>query len=152
MVVSVKMSKQCLSDTPRTVMKTNIKMVKFEKQLFNLFFFFFFCGMTLLHAYVQYMYIYIVNATYQKASVKALVQVDFPIYAQAKSLFKIKQVKMADFTKLLFFQYIYIYINIYIYIYIYTFILASNIFMRMFNESILCMHSLNCFGTTCDIS
>ena len=35
--------------------------------------------MTLLHAHTQYMYIYIVNAKYQKASVKALVQVDFPI-------------------------------------------------------------------------
>ena len=49
--------------------------------------------MTLLHAHAQYMYIYIVNAKYQKASVKALVQGDFPIYAQAKSLFKIKQEK-----------------------------------------------------------
>ena len=39
------------------------------------------------------MYIYIVNAKYmyQKASVKALVQVDFPIYAQVQSLFKSKQ-------------------------------------------------------------
>ena len=60
-------------------------MAKFEKQLFNpkknIF------GMrrmTLLHAHAQY--IYIVNAKYQKA----LVQVDFPIYAQAKSLFKSK--------------------------------------------------------------
>ena len=45
-----------------------------------------FFGMTLLHAHAQY--IYIVNAKYQKPSVKALVQVDFPVYAQAKSLFK----------------------------------------------------------------
>ena len=37
--------------------------------------------------------IYIVNAKYQKPSVKALVQVDFPEYAQAKSLFKSKQAK-----------------------------------------------------------
>ena len=42
--------------------------------------------MTILHAHAQY--IYIVNAKYQKASVKALVHVDFPVYAQAKSLFK----------------------------------------------------------------
>ena len=56
--------------------------------------------MTLLHAHAQY--IYIVNAKYQKPSVKALVQADFPVYAQAKSLFKSKQDKMAHFTKLLF--------------------------------------------------
>ena len=49
--------------------------------------------MTLLHAHAQYTCIYIVNAKYQKPSVKALVQVDFPVYAQAKSLFKSKQEK-----------------------------------------------------------
>ena len=37
--------------------------------------------MTLLHAHAQY--IFTVNAKYQKPSVKALVQVDFPVYAQA---------------------------------------------------------------------
>ena len=47
--------------------------------------------MTLLHAHAQY--IYIVNAKCHKPSVKALVQVDFPVYAQAKSLFKSKQEK-----------------------------------------------------------
>ena len=52
--------------------------------------------MTFLHAHAQY--IYIVNAKYRKPSVKALVQVDFPVYAQAKSLFKSK---MAHFKKLL---------------------------------------------------
>ena len=51
--------------------------------------------MTLLHAHAQY--IYIVNAKYQKSSVKALVQVDFPAYAQAKSLFKSKQEKNGSF-------------------------------------------------------
>ena len=45
--------------------------------------------MKLLHAHAQY--IYIVNKKYQKASVKALVQVDLPMCAQAKSLFKSKQ-------------------------------------------------------------
>ena len=35
--------------------------------------------MTLLHAHAQC--IYIVNTKYQKPSVKALVQVDFPVYA-----------------------------------------------------------------------
>ena len=47
--------------------------------------------MTLLHTHAQY--IYIVNAKYQKPSVKALVQADFSVYAQAKSLFKSKQEK-----------------------------------------------------------
>ena len=75
-------------------------MAKFEKQLFNTKKIFFFFGMTLLHAHAQY--IYIVNAKYQKPSVKALVQVDYPVYAQAKSLFKSKQEKMAHFTKLVF--------------------------------------------------
>ena len=72
-------------------------MAKFEKQLHSNKTFF---GMTLLHAHAQY--IYIVNAKYQKPSVKALVQVDFPVYAQAKSLFQSKQEKMDYFTKLLF--------------------------------------------------
>ena len=57
--------------------------------------------MTLFHAHAQY--IYIVNAKYQKPSVKALVQANFPVYAQANSLFKSKQEKMA-FKKLLFCQ------------------------------------------------
>ena len=57
-------------------------MAKFEKQLFNNNKIF---GMTLRHADAQY--IYIVNAKYQKPSVKPLVQFDFPVYAQAKSLF-----------------------------------------------------------------
>ena len=67
-------------------------MAKFEIQLFNQKTFF---GMTLLHAHAQY--IYIVNAKYQKPSVNALVQVDFPVNAQAKSLFKSKQEKRCSF-------------------------------------------------------
>ena len=51
--------------------------------------------MTLLHAHAQY--IYIVKAKYQKPSVKAMVQVDFPVYAQAKSLFKSKQENNGSF-------------------------------------------------------
>ena len=58
-------------------------MAKFEKQFFYQFFFFFFFCMTLLHAHAQY--IYIVNVKYQKASVKALVEFDFPVYAETKS-------------------------------------------------------------------
>ena len=54
-------------------------------------------GMTLLHAHAQY--IYIVNAKYQKPSVKALVQIDFPVYPQAKSLFKSKQETNGSFQK-----------------------------------------------------
>ena len=50
--------------------------------------------MTLLHAHAQY--IYIVNAKYQKASVKALIQVDFPVDAQAKSLFKSNEEKKSQ--------------------------------------------------------
>ena len=53
--------------------------------------------MTLLHAHAQY--IYLVNAKYQKPSVKALVQVHFPVYAQAKSLFKSIQGKNGSFQK-----------------------------------------------------
>ena len=39
-----------------------------------------------------------------KPSVKALVQVDFPVYAQVKSFFTSKEEKMAHFKKLLFCQ------------------------------------------------
>ena len=51
-------------------------MAKFAKQLFYQKQFF---GITLLHAHAQCNYI--VYAKYQKASVKALVQVDFPVYS-----------------------------------------------------------------------
>ena len=85
--------------------------------------------MTLLHAHAQY--IYIVNAKYQKPSVKALVQVDFPVYAQAKSLFKSKQEKNGSFQKTVILSK-----NIF---------LASNFFMQMFNESILCRQSIELF-------
>ena len=88
-----------------------------------------FVGMTLLHAHAQY--IYIVNAKYQKPSVKALVQVDFPVYAQANSLFKSKQDKNGSFQKAVIFSK-----NIF---------LASNFFMQMFNESILCRQSIELF-------
>ena len=78
--------------------------------------------MTVLHAHAQY--IYIVNAKYQKPSVKALVQVDYPVYAQAKSLFESKQEKNGSFQKAVILSK-----NIFF---------ASNFFMQMFNESILC--------------
>ena len=64
--------------------------------------------MTLLHAHAQYNYMYIVCTKYQKASVKALVRVDFPVYALIKRLqnhyLKANRNKMANFTKLSFCQ------------------------------------------------
>ena len=101
-------------------------------KLFNQIFF----GMTLFHAHAQY--IYIVNAKYQKPSVKALVQVDFPVYAQAKSLFKSKQEKKWLISKSCYF--------------VKKCFLTSNFFMQMFNVSILCRQILNCFGTSCGTS
>ena len=108
-------------------------MATFEKQLFNPKIFF---GMTLLHAHAQY--IYIVNAKYQKPSVKALVQVDFPVYAQAKSLFKSKQEKNGSFQKAV--------------------ILLKNNFWHQTSSckcsmSLYCVGKvLNCFGTSCGTS
>ena len=61
-------------------MHMSYKMAKFDKQPFCLKVFF--IRMTPLHAHAQY--ICIVYAKYQKASVKALVQVDFPVYALSK--------------------------------------------------------------------
>ena len=132
-------NKRCLSDTPHIVMKPNIKMAKFEMQLFNQKIFLF--GMTLLQAHAQYMYIYIINAKYQKASLKALVQVDFPtaIYAQAKSLFKSKQEKNGIISQSCYF-------------------LKICIFFWHQTSSCECSMSLycvgkvlNCFGTSCGI-
>ena len=57
-------------------MHMSFKMAKFDKQAF--FF------MTPPHAHTQY--ICIVFAKYQKASIKALVQVDFPVYALSEGL------------------------------------------------------------------
>ena len=54
------------------------KIAKLDKHLLKSIFF---C-MTPLHAHAQY--VCIVYAKYQKASVKAVVQVDFPLYALAK--------------------------------------------------------------------
>ena len=93
-------------------------------------------GMTLLHAHAQY--IYIVNAKYQKPSVQALVQIDFPVYAQAKSLFKSKQEKNGSFQKAV--------------------ILSKNIFWHQTSlckcsMSLYCVGKvLNCFGTSCGTS
>ena len=57
--------------------------------------------MKLLHVHAQY--IFIGYAKYQKASVKALVQVDFPVYALSKHkqnpYLKANRKKMAKFTK-----------------------------------------------------
>ena len=57
--------------------------------------------MTLLHAHAQY--IYTVCAKYQKASVKALIQVDFSMYAIPKQKQnKQTEKKKSKFTKLSF--------------------------------------------------
>ena len=61
-----------------------------------------FFGMTLLHAHAQY--IYIVNAKYQKPSVKALVQVDSLYMHKQNPYLKANRKKMAHFKKLLFCQ------------------------------------------------
>ena len=97
-------------------------MAKFEKQLFNQKQFF---GMTFLHAHAQY--IYIVNAKYQKLWYKLI-----SLYMHKQNPY-LKQTgnKMAHFKKLLFCQ-----INIF---------LASNFFMQMFNESLLCRQSIELF-------
>ena len=55
-------------------------MAKFDKQSLCQKFFFF--NMTLLYTHAQY--IFIACAKYQKASVKALVQIDFHVYALPK--------------------------------------------------------------------
>ena len=71
--------------------------------------------------------------------VKALVQVDFPIYAQAKSLFKSKQKKVANFTKLLFCQK--------------TFFGIKLFSSCKGSTSLYCVgKALNCFGTSCGTS
>ena len=92
--------------------------------------------MTLLHAHAKY--IYIVNAKYQKPSVKALVQDVFPVYAQAKAVFKSKQGKNGSFPgggggmqKAVILSK--------------KNILALNFFMQMFNESMLCRQSIKLF-------
>ena len=63
-----------------------------------------FFGMTLLHAHAHY--ICIVCAKYQRASVKALVQVNFLMYALSKHKHNPYLIgkKMAKFTKLSFCQ------------------------------------------------
>ena len=87
--------------------------------------------MTLLHVHAQY--IYIVNAKYQKPSVKALVQVDFPVYAKAKSLFKSKQEKNASFQKAVILSCQK------------TFFWHQTSSCKMFNESILCRQNIELF-------
>ena len=89
-----------------------------------------------LHAHAQY--IYIVNAKYQKPSVKALVQVDFPVYAQANSLLKSKQEKNGSFKKLLFCQKTYFW---------------HQTSLCKCSMSLYCVGKvLNCFGTSCGTS
>ena len=101
-------------------------MAKFEKQLINKETNKF--GMTLLPAHAQY--ICIVNAKYQKPSVKALVQVDFPVHKQNPYL-------KANRKKWLISQSCY-FVKMIVFF-------ASKIFMQMFSESILCRQSNELF-------
>ena len=97
--------------------KRPYKMAKFDKQSLCQKYFF---SMTLLHAYAQY--IFTASAKHQKGSVKALVQMDFPVYALSKHKQSNRE-KMATFTKLSFW----------------------NFFMQMFNVSILHKQSIRLF-------
>ena len=81
-------NKQCLLDTPAVIVnienyyqeyKCHTKWLSLISSHFAKINFF---GMTLLHAHAHY--VCIVYAKYQKASVKALVQVDFLMYALSK--------------------------------------------------------------------
>ena len=84
--------------------------------------------MTLLHTHAHFFCL--VYAKYQKASVKALVQVNFLMYALSKhkhNPYLKGNRKMAKFTMSK--------INI----------LASNFFTRMFSVSILCKQSIRLF-------
>ena len=97
-------------------------MAKFEKQLFNQKHSF---GVTFLHAHAQY--IYIVNAKYQKLWYKLI------------SLYEHKQnpyLKANRKKKWLISR------NCY---FVKKHFLASNFFMQMFNESILCRQSIELF-------
>ena len=82
------------------------KMAKFDKQSLCEKYIYVYFAMTLLHAHAHY--ICIVYAKYQKASVKALVQVDVLMCALSKHkhnpYLKGNRKKMAKFTKLSFCQ------------------------------------------------
>ena len=113
-----KYNEQCLLDNPHTVMinkenyyqeyKGHTKWLSLISSYFDKNNFF---GTTLLRAHAQY--IYIVCAKYPKASLKALVRVDFTVFALSKhkqnSLLKSKQEKKwlssqsCHFVKKLFF-------------------------------------------------
>ena len=130
-----KKDKQCLLDSPPpppppprpcTVMvnKENYYReykghTKWKSLCQNIFF-----GMTLLHAHAHY--ICLVCAKYQKASVKALVQVDFLMYALSKHTHNPYSIGNRKKWLIILSK-----INI----------LASN-FFTMFNVSILCKQSI----------
>ena len=110
-------------------------MVKFDKQSFREKSIF---SMILLHAHAQY--IFIVCTKYQKTSVKALVEVDFSLYAISKH----KQTgKKSKFTKLSFCKKKKKKKNDF---------LESNFFMQMFNVSMLRRQSIKMFSKSCGTS
>ena len=88
---------------------------------------FFFYGTTPLPAQAQY--ICNVYAKYQKASVKALVQIDFPVNALSKTK-QANRKKMAVQKDIILSK---------------SSFMASNVFMQMFNVSILCIQRIRLF-------
>ena len=96
--------------------------------------------MTLFHAHAQY--IYIVNAKYQKPSVKALVQVYklISLYMHKQNPYlKANRKKMAHFKKLLFY-------------FVKTFFWHQTSSCKC-SMSLYCVDKiLNCFGTSCGTS
>ena len=82
--------------------------------------------MTPLHAHTQY--IYIVYAKYQKASVNALVQADFPVYALSKHKQNMQTGKNGQVHKAVILSKI--------------IFLASNFFMQMLNVSTIGRQSI----------
>ena len=88
----------------------------------------------LLHAHIQY--IHIVCAEYQKAPVKALVQVHFPVYALSKHK-ESPYLKANRKKKWLSSQSCHFFIK--------NIFLASDIFMKMYRVSILSTQSIKLF-------
>ena len=120
-----------------------------------------FFGTTLLHAHAKY--IYIVCVKYQKALVKALLQIDFPVYAPSKHKQNpcLKAHKLSSqschFIKNSFFWHQTFHANVQC-VYIVCVgkvhkavilseinVLAPNFFMQIFNVSILCRQSFRLF-------
>ena len=110
-------------------------MAKFEKQLFNQ-------KKIFWHdtsSYTCSIYIILLMKSIRNLQYKAIVQVDFPVYAQAKSLFKSKQEKKGLISKSCYFVKKHFFWHE-----------ASSCKCSM---SLYCVGKiLNCFGTSCGTS